>query len=271
MHLRVLTSSRRRERGQALVLGALSFLVLALMVALSFNLSHALRKKVSLQQHSDVLAYSMAVLEARALNYYAVSNRSIAASDGAMNSMHAYMAAASVTGEMMRASRSNFQTIAAQEFARCGCKKCWKHCLHAFQALRIAGKFGREGRKYDGKVRGLEGSFNAAMEGLDRMVDDIHASQRQVHERTLEAVRGGRAFGLGRLADANAPGVRALPAEVGRLNADEFDCAVDGRPCESSVASSSEKARARVMTEVANATRPDWPANRSRSFFRYPV
>ncbi|HEX5749358.1 MAG TPA: hypothetical protein VFZ09_24230 [Archangium sp.] len=269
MPLHVLRPSRRRERGQTMVLGALTFLVLALLVALSFNLGHALRKKVSLQQHSDVLAYSMAVLEARALNYYAVSNRSIAASYVAMNSIHAYMAASSVTGEMMRASRGNFQLIAAQEFAQCGCKKCFKHCVHAFKALRIASKYGSAGRKYDRKVRGLEGNFNTIMTGLDRMVDDIHASQSQVHTRTLEAVRDGRAHGLGRLADANAPGVGELPGQVGRLNADELECAVDGRPCESSVASSPLKARARVMTEVANASRPGWPANRG-VFFSYP-
>ena len=43
------------------------------------------------------MAYSMAVMEARALNYYAASNRAIAASYVAMTSMHAYLASASST------------------------------------------------------------------------------------------------------------------------------------------------------------------------------
>ncbi|HYO57629.1 hypothetical protein [Archangium sp.] len=258
MRLHVLRSTRRRVRGQALVLGALSFLVLALMVALSFNLSHALREKVSLQQHSDSLAYSMAVMEARALNYYAVSNRSIAATYVAMNSMHAYMAAASVTGEMMRAAQNNFIIIAAMEFAM----SCKKHCGHAAKAVAIAGKYRRAGSKYDRKVKGLESSFANTMKGLDRMVDFIHASQAQVHARTLQALRDGESYGLNELTDYNVPGASTLASGVGGINANEFNCAVDGMPCTGSVASTTPQTRSKVMTEVANASRPNWPANR---------
>lgn len=265
MRLRVLRPSRRAARGQTLVLGALSFLILALMVVLSFNLSHALRKKISLQQHSDVIAYSMAVMEARALNYYAVSNRSIAASYVAMNSLHAYMAAASVTGQMMRAASENFEKIAIVfELPRCNPKKP-THCKHMRDALRISQKYSRAGRDYDNKVRGLESSFNTLQKGLDQLMDNLHASQAQVHQRTLESLRDGQAHGLSQLTRVNAPGASALPEEVGKLNTNEFDCAVDGKPCSGSVASSAPKARARVMTEVANASRPAWPANRGLS------
>lgn len=267
MRLRVLSRSRRAERGQALVLGALSFLVLALMVMLSFNLSHALRKKVSLQQHSDALAYSLAVMEARALNYYAVSNRAIAASYVAMNTVHGYVAAASVTGEMMRAGQQNFEMIAIQEFLQCACHSCYQHCLHGGEAQRIAKRYEQEGKIYDQKAKGLEGSFNTIQQGLDKMVDVLHTSQKQVHQRTREALRDGQAQGLHQLAKVNAPGASALPEEVGTLNQQEFDCAVDGLPCDNSVASSPAKARARVMTEVANASRPDWPANRGISAY----
>jgi hypothetical protein len=248
-----------------MVLGALSFLVLALMVALSFNLSHALREKVSLQQHSDTLAYSMAVVEARALNYYAVSNRSIAASYVAMNSMHAYMAAASVTGQMMRASQTNFYIIMGLEFAQCGCWTCFMHCVHGVQAIRIASKYGKAGRDYDSKVKKLESNFNTTIKGLDRMVDVIHASQKEVHLRTLEAIKDGQAHGLKELTDYNSPGASSLSAGVGVLNMNEFNCAVDGMPCTGSVGNSPQQARARVMTEVANASRSDWPANRAKS------
>ncbi|PTL85837.1 TadE/TadG family type IV pilus assembly protein [Vitiosangium sp. GDMCC 1.1324] len=262
MPLRLLRKSPRRQRGQALVLGALSFLVLALMVALSFNLSHALREKVSLQQHSDSMAYSMAVVEARALNYYAVSNRAIAATYVAMNSMHAYMAAASVTGEMMRKSQTNYYIIMAMEFAQCGCWSCFKHCIHGLQALKIAGKYGKAGNKYDKRVKNLENSFNQTIQGLDRMVDFMHASQAQVHLRTVDAVRNGGSYGLEKLTSYNAPGASTVTAAVGAMNMNEFNCAVDGMPCTGSVASSDPKARSKVMTEVANASRPAWPANR---------
>ncbi|OJT24249.1 hypothetical protein BO221_13805 [Archangium sp. Cb G35] len=263
MHLRPQVKSPRRRRGQALVLAALSFLVLALMVALSFNLSHALREKVSLQQHSDSMAYSMAVMEARALNYYAVSNRSIAATYVAMNSMHAYMAAASVTGEMMRKSQTNYYIIMAMEFAQCGCWSCFKHCIHGLQALKIAGKYGKAGKNYDNKVKDLDKNFTDTMKGLDRMVDFIHASQAMVHTRTMQALRDGKSYGLNKLTEYNAPGASTLNASVGGMNVNEFNCSVDGMAgCTGSVGNSDAKARAKVMTEVAMASRSDWPANR---------
>jgi hypothetical protein len=246
-----------------MVLSALSFLVLALMVTLSFNLSHALRQKMSLQQHSDAMAYSMAVLEARALNYYAVSNRAIAGSYVAMNSVHAYMAAASVTGEMMRAGRDNFYMIAAQEFAQCACQTCIQHCIHAFKALKIASEFSQKGQDYDQKASGLESGFNTTMQGLDLLVDNLHDSQKAVHDGTLQALKDGRSHGLEQLTTYNAPGASYLAQEVGGLNANEFNCAVDGLTCQGSVASSDEQARARVMTEIANASRSGWPATRA--------
>ncbi len=260
--LLTLRARRRAQRGQAIVLGALSFLVLALMVTLSFNLAHALRQKMGLQQHSDALAYSMAVLEARALNYYAVSNRAIAASYVAMNSIHAYMAASSVTGEMMRASGKNFRDIAKWEFIRCACKTCIEHCLHAKEALDIAKDFDDAGDQYDRKVKGLESSFNAAVRGVDVMVDNLHASQREAHAQTLQAVRDGRSHGLSLLTEYSVPGASDLSEAVGGLNANEFNCAVDGMDCRGSVGNSSTQALARVMTEVANATRSGWPGSR---------
>jgi hypothetical protein len=254
---------KRRARGQALVLGALSFLVLALMVTLSFNLSQALRAKVSLQQHSDTLAYSMAVMEARALNYYAVTNRSIAASYVAMNSLQAYMAAASVTGPMMHAGSSNFSFIATQEAALCAATRDTSHCKHAIEARKIANTYSRTGRDYETRAQQLDGKFQAAMQALDAMVDTLHASQRRVHERTRVAVSDGTSYGLRQLATYNAPGVSSLPFKVGSINANEFNCAVDGFDCTGGVASSSPKTRAQVMTEIANATRPGWPASRA--------
>ncbi|MBN1208375.1 MAG: hypothetical protein JXB05_26175 [Myxococcaceae bacterium] len=256
-------AERRLKRGQTLVLGALSFLVLALMVTLSFNLSQALRAKISLQQHSDSLAYSMAVMEARALNYYAVTNRAIAASYVAMNSLHAYMAAASVTGEMMQAGSDNFSFIAFQEGLQCGSKKRKKHCRHAREAMQISREYSNAARSYARKARGLEGYFISSTDALDRMVDALHASQRQVHGRTREAVSDGMSHGLRALALFNAPGVSGLPGGLGSLNANELDCAVDGMECTGSVPSSSPRARAQVLTEISNATRPGWPANRA--------
>ncbi|MCE9669256.1 hypothetical protein LY474_15705 [Myxococcus stipitatus] len=261
----LLSRTRRAQRGQAIVLGALSFLLLALMVTLSFNLSHALRRKISLQQHSDALSYSMAVLEARALNYYAVSNRAVASAYVAGNSLHAFMAAASVTGQMLRASSQNFVIIAGLEFAKCSCYGCYEHCLHGLEALKISGEFSQKGDDYDQKVKGFESDFNEAMQGMDDMVDSIHTAQRSVHDKTLQAVKDGSSHGLSQLKEYSAPGASDLDSAVGSINANEFNCAVDGMECTGSEANTSAEARARAMTEISNATRSGWPANRDIS------
>ncbi len=251
---------RRRERGQALVLGALSFLVLALMVTLSFNLSQGLRAKVSLQQHSDALAYSMAVMEARALNYYAVTNRAIAASYVAMNTLHAHRTATLVTSSLMGAGSTNFRRIAAVEMMMCGKKK---HCRHAKQARDIASKYSKAAREYREKASSLHYHSMAALEALHGMVDGLHASQWRVHQKTREAIQDGESHGLRQLALYNAPGVSSLPSGVGQINATEFDCAVDGLDCSGSVPSASAKTHAVMLTEIINATRPGWPARRA--------
>jgi hypothetical protein len=255
-------------RGQALVLAALSMLLLALMVALSFNISHALRGKTRLQQHSDAMAYSMAIMEARTLNYFAISNRAIAASYVAMNSVHSYMAAASVTAQMLRAGQTNMYMVAAVEALLCapcpftgsGCE----HCPHIIQAIRVGRKFRREAGNYDREIRNVESSFNRAVESLDQMMDAIHASQQAVFLETGNALRNGTAYNLDRIRMVNAKNAKTLPTAVGALNAAEFSCSIDGMPCAVSgkPGDSPRNARAKVMTEVANATRPPFAAKR---------
>jgi hypothetical protein len=259
------------------VLGALSLLLLALMVALSFNLSHALRAKTRLQQHSDALAYSMAIIEARTLNYFAVSNRAIAATYVAMNSAHGYLAAASVTSQMMQAAKTNFHIIAGMEALWCsGCafggSGC-SHCPHIFQALNIARKFGREAQSYEGKIQPLEPPFNQVVTQLDQLMDSIHASQMMIFLATQTALRDGSSYGLSQLKAINAPRSNDLPPAVGLLNAAEFGCAIDGMPCPlpGKPGNSSLASRAHVMTEVANATRPNWAANRGLSEQPFPL
>jgi hypothetical protein len=267
---------RRSARGQALVLASLSLLLLALMVALSFNLSHALRQKTRLQQHSDAMAYSMAIIQARTLNYFASSNRAIAATFVAMNSVHGYMSAASVTSEMMHSAKTNFYIIAGIEALLCApCPwtgSACQHCPHVIQAIRVARKFRREAQKYERKIRNVESDFNKAVQALDFMIDTIHASQKLVFADTVRVLTDGRSFGLDQLRTINAPEASNLVAAVGGLNAAEFSCAIDGMPCmlPGKPSNSSNRVRGLVMTEVANAARPEWAANRGYPSYLNP-
>lgn len=276
LHHREVTVSRR-NRGQTLVLAALSLLLLALMVALSFNLGHALRGKVRLQHHVDAQAYSMAIIEARALNYFAVSNRAVAASYVAMNSLHAHMAAASVTEAMLRAGASNFTDIAGQETRLCGSSAT--HCLDALQAKKISKAYSDTADQYQQQVQAMEPGFRNAVTRLDAMLDTLHQSQRGVYSQTQEVLRTGSAYGLEELRMENSPLTRdraqgvaqaqPLPEAVGALNAASFTCAIDGMECQGREGTRAET-RAKVMTEVANATRPDWTAGRTKTAHLHP-
>lgn len=257
-------SVRSRKRGQALVLACLSLLLLALMSVLSFNLGHALREKTRLQQHSDAMAYSMAVLEARALNYFAVSNRAIAASYAAMNSVHGYMAAATVTGDMLSAGSTSFYWVAAEEAAMCNPWGGFSHCLHAIEAIQVAMDFSDKADEYYDKAKGLDSKGEKVVTALDKMMDSLHQSQRDVFDKTATALSDGSSSGLGKLRTINAPKASQLNGGVGGLNKTEFTCVIDGKTCTGTgkPGNSSTQKLAAVMTEVANATRPAWAANR---------
>src|SRR4051812_11399437 len=68
---------RRDEEGQALVLAAISMLILTLCVLATVNLSYAATQKIRLQNAADSAAYTIAAYEARALNFFAYTNRAI--------------------------------------------------------------------------------------------------------------------------------------------------------------------------------------------------
>ena len=66
---------RRDEDGQALVLGAVLLLVIALAMLGLARLGVRIHDRVALQDGADAAAYSLAVEEARAFNLYAYTNR----------------------------------------------------------------------------------------------------------------------------------------------------------------------------------------------------
>lgn len=65
----------RNQRGQALVLACAVMVVLAIAVLTTLRLGHAVHERVHLQNTADAAAYSVAAVEARAFNFYALANR----------------------------------------------------------------------------------------------------------------------------------------------------------------------------------------------------
>lgn len=69
----------QRARGQALVLGLLFVFAIAAMILFMFNSGRAVDEKLRITNAADAAAYSVALMEARALNYDAYANRAIVA------------------------------------------------------------------------------------------------------------------------------------------------------------------------------------------------
>ena len=67
--------NRHGERGQSIVLLAVTSLLLAATLLTTFSIGKAIHERIAVQQAADASAYSMAVEEARAFNYYAYANR----------------------------------------------------------------------------------------------------------------------------------------------------------------------------------------------------
>lgn len=73
-----------RQRGQAIVLGLCLLLLGALVVLLQFSSGQATAAKSRLLNATDAAAYSTGLWRARAMNYYAYSNRAIVANEVAI-------------------------------------------------------------------------------------------------------------------------------------------------------------------------------------------
>ncbi|MGE0310601.1 MAG: hypothetical protein AB7P21_03120 [Lautropia sp.] len=75
---------RRSQRGQAIVLGLCLLMIGALVVLLQFSAGQAVAAKSRLVNATDAAAYSTGVWRARAMNYYAYTNRAIVANEVAI-------------------------------------------------------------------------------------------------------------------------------------------------------------------------------------------
>ncbi len=90
MH-RVLRRLQADNRGQATILAVVCLLVLALTVLSTMHVSQVVYEKIKLQQAADNLAYSTAVVHARAYNIVAYTNRAMVLHYSAMMTFAAYL------------------------------------------------------------------------------------------------------------------------------------------------------------------------------------
>jgi hypothetical protein len=82
--MRSLRSWHSRQRGQAIVFGLCLLLLAALLLFFQFSAGQATAAKLRIVNATDAAAYSTGLWRARAMNYYAYSNRAVIANEVAI-------------------------------------------------------------------------------------------------------------------------------------------------------------------------------------------
>ena len=89
----------------------LSLLVVTVSVFLTFAIGARVRRKIQLQAVADTTAFSLAVAEARAFNFYAWSNRAIVAHNVSILSVHAHTTYFSFYEDALAATANNYRLL----------------------------------------------------------------------------------------------------------------------------------------------------------------
>ncbi|HCF62160.1 MAG TPA: hypothetical protein DFS52_29740 [Myxococcales bacterium] len=132
---------RRKPRGQALVITALMALVITLVVMVTFATGYRTREKVKLQATADAAAYSLAVAEARAMNFYAWSNRALISHYVSILSIHSHQSYLSWLMHAVKDTSEHYDRIAVSLAAKCA--RPWNRCHDACGAVGPAHRVAR--------------------------------------------------------------------------------------------------------------------------------
>lgn len=243
-----------KRRGQTMVLSVVTMLMLALMMVIGFNIAHTVHEKIRIQQAADAQAYSVAVLQARAMNVNAVLNRTIAALTVAQMSLHAWNTIATHDVNMLNAGFFSFLGVSAWEAGKAKCSK-WTpwHCWDAVEAMFIAFDYLSEKNDYEDKLEGKEQAFNDAVKELYEAKKSLADQEKRLVSDIKGQINGGSI--LRNMLSKTAPQARYATG-VDSPNVNNFLCTLDG-PDDIGSCSGSEPL-------VFQRARPP-PAERSRS------
>ncbi|HYH94534.1 pilus assembly protein TadG-related protein [Hyalangium sp.] len=247
-----------RSRGQMIILAAVSLLVLALVVLITFNVTVAVQQRIKLQNYADTKAFSMAVAEARTLNYLAYTNRAIASSYVGMANVHAYMSEAAMLADLKLASFMIMEEIVGQEIEKCECclgmPCCFNHCIDAaFAEVNAIGLFiDWISGDVKGSLSAIDGPAADTVSALDTHIQNIRQSQVD-SKAAVETMLGNGTFGALKQNNMQlAASVTSDEDAVKAANMDQWRGAFDDR----------DDIKKQIMSEVANASRHHFAWNR---------
>jgi hypothetical protein len=250
----------KKIRGQTLLLACVTFLLCAVMMMTSFSVATTIHEKIRIQATADSVAFTGAVLEARAFNTTAYLNRAIAATIVAEMGMHAWWAIAERDIDMFKAGKNGFYQIAAEEFLQCLCWGCQIHCVHGGKALKIAKKYSDKEREYRSDLDGTESDWKDSISKLNETIGDMY----KVQKKTLKDVKGEIEGGdiLKRIQSTSAPKSSLLGA-VSKMGGRDLACAVEDTDFDGECtqvewkgAGNTSSEKQKIMVSAAMAIRP---------------
>jgi hypothetical protein len=245
-----------KTRGQTIMLGVLTLLTLAVMMMLTFTVNTAVHEKIRLQSHSDSVAYSVAVVEARAFNSMVYSNRAIAACVVSQMTVHAWMTTATATSSVLFSGAIAFVMIALEEFGQSFCPYpcfCAIHCVHMGFAFAVMAKYFQKWSDYNDKIKGAEDKFNKAVESIKKAVDDLHKNQLDVLDKAKDNISS---------VPDKLKGINIKNGEnvdFASQNKTAFACALEGSKFDDDCSDPSvagKDVRSKIIQNTANAMRP---------------
>lgn len=243
-----------------MVLSVVTMLMLALMMVVGFNVAHTVHERMRIQQAADAQAFTVAILQARALNVNAVLNRTIAALTVAQMSLHAWNTVASHEIDMLNAGSVLFIFVMFTELGMCNPKKP-THCIHAAQAGGISGQYSSTASEYENKLRNSEQQFKQAVQQLYQAKKDIFDQQKQLVSEVEKQINNGDI--LQDMLRRTAP--QASYVDLHGINVSNFNCTIDGpedqcngsEPLVFPRGSQTADIRSKTMQQAANAARSE--------------
>ena len=265
--LLVYKNSCLKSRGQTIVLAAMMVLFLAFVVFSTLGIAWKTKERIRLQVASDSSAYSQAVKTARAFNYFAYTNRSIASHLVSMTVAHAYQTEISTAiGLYINLAIAWVMMLPQEACHGWKCLNFAKTIKHEYQDIETIFDLAGDAGDFNDDIRGLDTKFIAVIDGYRKSLNLIRASQRLIKMWDL---MGEEVAGVASELGVNSGGVienlddKMLPynAPAGSMN--ELGALWNIKNLKSAFAPSDDDAAKIDMTDVANAARPLWVRNRA--------
>lgn len=250
----------KRPRGQAMMLGVIGLLLLAIGMYSSYNLSRSVYEKIQLQNAADAAAYSTATLEARAFNFIAFSNRAQAANYVQM-----------MESEVFLAQMLWMEALVGIMGDWLQCQGQWLIDFGIFPAIIAAGR----ALKAAGEV--IEGVYKATKTIVDALVKwtpkwiQYNTAENQALGAVAVLLIGSTTIqieaGNPDIIEANDPDAKLtnISYAMNTFNSLSFLSALDWKKSGSLIGNSINKEKAddakRLMAEIVNATRVGTPPN----------